>query len=911
MLEIDQEKKEILSAEGDALVIANPGTGKTELIARKFADLLSKGISAEDILCLTFTRKAMVEMEDRITGILKDMGINMGLSRLNVHTFHSYCNLYLAQETLIPANYLRYSIFRYLKDNNVLNYEDQYLIGTVVPKIENAIRFLKTYGVLPSDIDIEKVKSMLGDYGRSRVIPKSEMDLFAARFVDIYRNYEDTKGKYGIDYPDMILRYLGTERKKKFKYVLIDELQDINSLEAEVALNSGERFFAVGDRKQAIFGFQGGSVRNFDRFRTGKTFVLTNNYRSTNQIISYYRTYFKTRTQYAEHSQELEDLRNPEAGEGDPPVVVVSTSEESQGIISRLVERLMKTHRTIGILVRKNSQVGPITSELDKMGVKYRATYSHDSEDPVSNVVAFIRGLLSDSIGDVKAAMLTPFFPMAIREQFSILRKYGREKLEPFLEHIQVFKQMRERIRSIQDLIELFDTHIGPIAAAHGKAYFINAFALRDTIKEAQAFLSEPDLGRIVDYIANADLPLSTADSDTGIFVDTVHGAKGRQFDAVIYLPRTTRENSSFIDEINSKVLLAHGINAAEEISEEDLRIDFVALSRAKSELYIIPDPKSPDPGYYISGVSRKISMEPETAAEESLYERYREAYSLFVSGDYSGSREILENREKWLIEMVKDYFESLSRLSYSAVSDLEYGLYTFFTRDILAVSLESPALEKGSKIHAIAESMCRGEEVTIEEEDRTYAENLQRAIDVIKRDYPESLGQEITVKVPLKELSGLDTDLEFKGKIDALFGNGDRYIIVDWKTDKRTDRASHHRTQLELYRKMLSLSRGIRYEDIDTAIAFVALRGPVNTGNSEAKLDMTRPNGRTLNSFNELLSRLISYRKDPESFLADMFNAKSEGPLFDALSEEYARECGILKKPKLGGAGINLDNYT
>jgi DNA helicase-2/ATP-dependent DNA helicase PcrA len=909
-MEIDEEKKKILLAEGNVLVIANPGTGKTELIARKFADLISRGISPDEILCLTFTRKAMVEMEDRITGILKETGINLGLSKLNVHTFHSYCNLYLTQEEIIPANYLRYSIFRYLKDNNVLNYEDEYLIETVVPKIENAIRFLKTYGVLPPEVDLDKVKSMLGDYGKSRIITKREMDLFATRFVDIYRNYEESKGKFGIDYPDMILKYLSLERRKKFRYVLIDELQDINSLEAEVALGSGETFFAVGDRKQAIFGFQGGSVRNFERFRTQNTFVLTSNYRSTNQIISYYRTYFRSRTRYSEHSSELDGLRNPNAEDGETPVVVVSTSEESQGIISRLVRKLLKDHRTIGILVRKNSQVGPITSELDRLGVKYRATFSHDSEDPVSNVVSFIKGLLSDSIGDVKAAMLTPFFPMPIREQLSILRKHGRENLEKFLEYCPDFRDMREKLRSMQDVLKLFDTHIGPIAAAHGKAYFINAYALRDTINEAQAFIREPDLPRLVDYIMNSGPPVSTADADSGIFVDTVHGAKGRQFDAVIYLPRSPRENGNFIDEINSKILLAHGINAAEEISEEDLRIDFVALSRAKRELFIVPDPKSTDPGYHISGVSRRISMEPETTAEEALYERYREAYGLFVAGDYGRSREILESREKWLIDMVRDYFSNLKRLSYSAVSDLDYGPYTFFIRDILAVSFESPALERGSKIHAIAEAMCRGEQITIQEEDRPFAENLRKTMESIRRDYPESLGQEITVKVPLKDLSGLDSDLEFKGKIDALFGNGNRYLIVDWKTDKRTDRASHHRTQIELYRKMLSMSQGIRYEDIDTAIAFVALRGPVNTGSSETRLDMTRPNGRTLNSFNELLSRLVSYRNDPESFLADMLEARSDEPLYRALVEEYARERGDSAKTVPAGSGDSLDHY-
>ena len=145
-MSINKEKQDIINCQGNILVTANPGTGKTLLLAHKYVDLLKSNIKLEDILCLTFTRKARKEMEDRITKLIKDEKIDVNFSDINVHTFHSYALDNIDEYHLVSPNLLRYSIFRYIKDNETLNYADSYLIETIVPKMENLIRYLKSFG---------------------------------------------------------------------------------------------------------------------------------------------------------------------------------------------------------------------------------------------------------------------------------------------------------------------------------------------------------------------------------------------------------------------------------------------------------------------------------------------------------------------------------------------------------------------------------------------------------------------------------------------------------------------------------------------------------------------------------------------------------------------------------------------
>ncbi len=290
MVKLNEEKKNIINQNGNILVTANPGTGKTLLLAHKYVKLIENGINPSEILCLTFTKKATKEMEERIWELIQEKNIDIDFSELNIYTFHSYAKDNILEEDMISSNMLRYVIYDYLRKNDVLSYGDNYIVETIVPKLENLLRYIKSYGVLPKDIDIEKTKDNLK---RTNTLSKEEMESFAEIILNIYEEYENIKEGVGLDYSDLLIKYLKLKNKEKYEYVLVDELQDVNELEGEIAVASAKNFIAVGDKKQAIFGFQGGSIENFKLFKDSKKFILSDNFRSTNQILNYAKSHFE------------------------------------------------------------------------------------------------------------------------------------------------------------------------------------------------------------------------------------------------------------------------------------------------------------------------------------------------------------------------------------------------------------------------------------------------------------------------------------------------------------------------------------------------------------------------------------------------------------------------------------------
>ena len=160
-MSINKEKQQIINTTGNILVTANPGTGKTLLLAHKYLSLIENGINPKDILCLTFTEKAKREMEDRIVKLSKQQKANLDIKNLNVYTFHSYALNNLNSNEIISPNLLRFTIYLYIKENKILNYSDKYILDTLVPKIENLIRYLKSFGILSDKINKKTAKRFL------------------------------------------------------------------------------------------------------------------------------------------------------------------------------------------------------------------------------------------------------------------------------------------------------------------------------------------------------------------------------------------------------------------------------------------------------------------------------------------------------------------------------------------------------------------------------------------------------------------------------------------------------------------------------------------------------------------------------------------------------------------------------
>jgi len=311
-LNIDQ-KKAVDAIEGPVLVLAGPGTGKTQILSVRAANIIrQKKALPENILMLTYTNVAAGTMKERLAKIIGFKGYDV-----EVATFHSFANSVLL-DSEEAANYIQERIqITDIEQVKAIEYSLDHTQGiseirpfnapyNYVKEIKTKISDLKREGVSPEEF-LEYVKTLKPDgaYIEEKHIPRIKA------LAVIYDQYEkikaggnkdvfDERGRY--DYDDMIMmaiRALNSEPllKKKYEgqyeFFMVDEFQDTNGAQLKLLFSilkgDGPNVCCVGDDDQSIYRFQGASVGNFKklkkRFKNLETVTLKNNYRSTKEII--------------------------------------------------------------------------------------------------------------------------------------------------------------------------------------------------------------------------------------------------------------------------------------------------------------------------------------------------------------------------------------------------------------------------------------------------------------------------------------------------------------------------------------------------------------------------------------------------------------------------------------------------
>lgn len=889
------------------IVVANPGTGKTAAIADKVVDLLKSGVSEEKILCITFTNKAAAEMRDRIEAKIRESGLSdVKPYKLSIHTFHSFTYDYLLSlgenYNVINNNAIRFSIFKSFQRNKALNYSKEYIISEIVPKSENAIRYLKSFGILPKDIDIKKVKEELIKtfflYKISSVTLEENL-AFLEYFVKAYEDYENLKPKNSIDYNDMLLefikRYDGS--RKHYSYVLVDELQDLNELEADIAVGVGDKLFMVGDRKQAIFGFQGGSLRNFNRLRKMAGMEESKkdkNYRSSKEVLDYAKEYFLSNTSDKSYEEELSGLRNQKDIKGEVGVVV--SNDPFKAALKKALSLLGPDGKRCAIITRTNFQLLHLSRLLDSKGVEYTTTISASvSDEAKESILSFLRGLLYDDTTMVINALFTPFSGVSLREAFQISEANYKNKMD--LHQIAIgapsFFGLREGDFSIVRLKSIFDRVILPISVSIGKDYYVTAAAILRNVDEFFMTFENPTRDDLFDYISTTEDNYEVIGEEKQLVLTTVHKAKGLEFDNVIYVPKKIPDKFSFIDTVVYSIIKSQkGIDIKEELAEEYLRVDFVAFTRAKEKLYIVTK-SDLEEAYHIPGRSTK-EVDFSEIETEPISKKYDEAYSLFVNRRYEEAKTALEKEEIWLKSLIFDYFKNIRSLSYSLVEGIKDPFY-FLKNNILKLKKTTYALEFGSEIHTIAEKLFNGglEESELSEEQMSYLGNIRSIIEEIKHKFNAAqIYAEKQINLPLKGfVRGYEGNMSFTSKIDAIFKyDSGKYVILDYKTDRNVNRAGDHRRQLAVYKKALSMDENIKEEDISVAIGFIGLRGNINTKKLGLKLDAAQPRADQVNTFENHAKYFLSLVDSPELFIKELLDKPIENDVL------YRQVSNVLK---------------
>lgn len=880
LTELNKEKQDIIKTDGNVLVIANPGTGKTLLLAYKFVYLLKQGFKPEEILCLTFTNKAKRELEGRIIDLIKSQDMKVDSSKLNVHTFHSYALDFMEDSDIVSSNLLRYSIYRYMGEHEILNYSDDYLIETIVPKMENLLRYLKNFGITPNKINLKKVMSLIES---DEKFSKEELDKFAEYFVKIFEYYEEAKSKKGIDYTDMLINFLSLKNNKKFKYVLIDELQDVNNIESEIALKSAENFIAVGDKKQAIFGFQGGSITNFKKFTNSTNFILSENFRSSNEVLNYARECFTSKTKDESHKKDLKNLKNNLVKPSPKPQIYETAREDTNKVVCELVKQLSKEYKKVAIILRTNSQIMNISRELKNRGIDHSSTFFSASKDAKEKIITFLKGILSSDVQLIKNSMFTPFFPCSIQDAFNITNERIKT-LDDVYQICPEFRRLRESVKTMEDLDIVFKEKIIPISINYGREFLLASLNVQEALRESLKFVDNLDLKNILDYLKSSDLLVDGSDAEKQIIITSVHKSKGKEYDSVIYVPTKTRDTTNFQDRIVESILKSEDIDAKEELEEEALRIDFVALTRAKTKLCIVTD-KVED---YTNDFGEMAKIQVDAIESFDLTQKSKRAYNFFVNGEYEKAKELLENDKSWLISYVKNHFDNIDHISFSGLKDHPYE---YLINNILKIKDFSSATNLGSDVHAMAKKICEGEKCGVEEKYIPYKENIEKMLVEIKKDYPELVEAEEQLKIPLSKLIPTKEEMQFNGFIDAVFKNKDNYLIVDWKTDKKLDKASEHRQQLEAYKRALAVKKNIPLDKIKVAICFIGLRKTINMGEIECTFDDKQPTKSAFETFTKKANKILEWKANPELFFIELAEEKVNDDLWESVVEQYKRE--------------------
>jgi len=878
------EQQAIIDSKENTMVVSNPGTGKTTTLALKVMDLLESGVNPEEILCITFTAKAKKEMFDSIFSMAQGKFPDSDIMKLNIHTFHGFAYDYLTEAGLISSdivgnNLLRYSILESFIENKALNYGKDYIIDTIVPKVENAIRYIKNFGITPDKIDVKKAADEIQqNYSPTRSYSKEDLKAFLGYFVDAYQHYEDSKINT-VDYSDMLLIFLEKHQGGKFQHVLVDEMQDMNEIEARIVEMVSENIFLVGDVKQAIFGFQGGSTKNFQKFEKNcNSLMLSTNRRSTQEILDYSKQYFLNGTGHrTKFEKELENFEG--VSKGSIPKIF-STGAPFGKIISLIKETQEENpKKSIGIITRKNYQIIQVSKYLDHHNISYTTTSSQATTQEARNeIIIYIKGLLSDNSKQKISATFSTFSPYSIQEAFEF--STGKKGMPDFKLNL-----------NRESLNQLFSEEIYPLCVSKGSEWFATAVSVKEQIDEYFT-LENPTFDGLFDFIAIGEESYTERTKQEPVTLTTVHKAKGRAFDVVIYLPSFSGGKTSFIDSIVSSIFSSKGIDLEDEVTEEALRIDFVAFTRAKEKLFIVSDDKYAKLFHHENLSEIEVDpAEEEGLSTSTISSQLSEAYSLFVGGRFSESEELLKSKEAWLKEFIYSYFKNIEHFSYSSVTKVPYD---FLMKNVVKKPFVSQALDFGSNVHNALEKIVSGkatiDDYTDEAEIKAIKNGL-KSLDEIKNQNPgfKIKSTEMHVKLPIKLLTTYEEkdNLMFKGFIDAVFEHDDGIFLIDYKTDKNTNYASHHKRQLAVYKKMYSKLEGIPEEKIQTCLIFVALRGAINTGKSDSSVDFGKRD--VFGTFEEHLQKVLEWKKDPEIFIKELLEQPTQDTLHGAIKNKLA----------------------
>jgi len=375
-----EQRDAVETIRGPVLILAGAGTGKTRVITFRIAHMIERGIAPDNILAVTFTNKAAREMQERVNALLPKLGTAHPVTRGDheakparptVSTFHSLC-----------VRILRLHIEKLGYKRNFVIYDEAEQLGAIKKIIAN----ISAKG---EQTDPRAVLTLLSKFknGGAQAEAAFKDPNVSALAEHVRKKYESAlKACNAVDFDDLILLTLRlfSEHpdaldacRARFRYVMVDEYQDTNAAQFQLvhALTSKHRnLCVVGDDDQSIYGWRGAEVANLldleKHFPEVRVVKLQQNYRSTNTILQAANAVIKNNVQRRGKNLWSQN------GQGRKILLQAFENEEVEArTIAETIEFQRMTQRVPwsdqAILFRTNLQSRPIEMELRKAGVRY------------------------------------------------------------------------------------------------------------------------------------------------------------------------------------------------------------------------------------------------------------------------------------------------------------------------------------------------------------------------------------------------------------------------------------------------------------------------------------------------------------------------------------------------------------
>ncbi len=581
-----------------ALILAGAGSGKTRVLTTRIAWLMSTNqVGPHGVLAVTFTNKAAKEMTARLSAL-----VPINTRGMWIGTFHGLCN------RLLRAHYREAGLPQTFQ---ILDSADQ---------LAMVKRLLKNLNVDDEKYPPRELCHFINAHKEQgiRAAQAEAYDNYTQKRVELYAEYENQCNREGVvDFAELLLRChellqrnepLRTHYQERFKYILVDEFQDTNKLQyawLQLLAGGGAKVFAVGDDDQSIYAFRGaevGNMRDFEREYAGDNVIrLEQNYRSHGNILAAANALIKN------NRERLGKNLWTDAGAGEPIRVFEGYSDldEARFVIDEIRELVREgvAPTQCAILYRSNAQSRVLEHELFAKGVPYkvygglrffeRQEIKHalaylrllgnpDDDTAFLRVVNFpTRGIGARSLENLQATahqMNSSLYNAAA----SLTGKAG-QTVGAFIRLIESLRVETEKLplpEIIEHIIEQSGLAQHYRVEKEGQERLEN---LDELINAAATFVDDEGAigegGALASFLAHASLEAGEHQAGEGqeaVQLMSVHAAKGLEFDVVFI---TGLEQGLFPHE--------NSINQGREGLEEERRLMYVAVTRARRRLYV------------------------------------------------------------------------------------------------------------------------------------------------------------------------------------------------------------------------------------------------------------------------------------------------------------------------------------